>query len=862
MLTDDQLRVIRACSRDDYAFEELLHLILSIQTAANVSSRNSPGPISPPAHPPLPSYAALPSAPEYHTDKAKYQALLKTLPDTLFHIDSQGNYLSVTGPLKDMLVASSGEAGAKNIRELLPEPLPYVFMCYITRAIQTDELQVFHYQLVLDRTRRDYEARVAAIGKQSVFLIVRDITAQQRFRAPPEPVEEASELAQHARLTSLGHLGHEIRTPLNVIMGMTGLLLDTDLTLEQREISEIIRAGGNSLRTLIDDMLDLSKIEARTLDLEHMPFDPRHCIEDAVDLVAPRATEKQLELIYAIEDSVPGTLIGDAARLRQVVVNLLSHAVKFTETGEVAVFMAGHPTSNEPPVYALEITVRDSGTGLSQDCINQLSQPSTQFSSSVKHAYADIWFGLAISKQLIELMGGRLEIQSNPGQGTMFRIVFEAEAVAEPLPEYLSRDHSVLAGKQILIIDDNSTSRMILVQRLQAWGMLVWTEQSITGALIQLEQELSFNLLLLDAGLPEMQDAALMDRLRQHCNTANIPIIVLAPLGIRRAVIEETQEKNMAVMLTRPVKMSHLFTTLVDICSGQFIPLQHHTTLHTPANEQMAQFHPLRILIVEDNPTNQRVAQLFLERLGYRADIATNGLEMLAVMKAMPHQPYDVILMDVEMPEMDGIEATHRIRADWPPHEQPRIIALSSHIQQDDRDRFLSAGMDGYINKSVRLEELAATLLQCPSRASISLAEMPPSAASELLPEDEPGQQKPETPIDMQVLQHLQETIGKGEREKMAELISIFLNHTTGFFADLEQAIAQSNRETLRHIAHTLKSSSASLGATRLSRLCRALELSSTAGDMPRATEHAVAIASELRQVHTMLAQIRQTGIG
>jgi CheY-like chemotaxis protein len=359
-----------------------------------------------------------------------------------------------------------------------------------------------------------------------------------------------------------------------------------------------------------------------------------------------------------------------------------------------------------------------------------------------------------------------------------------------------------------------------------------------------------------------MQDLTLLSQICQYHKPAHFPLLLITPLGSRRKIAQLVGRYVNAV-LTRPVKPSALCTALIDIFSDYYKGIE-TPSLYESGHTLLARRHPLRILVVEDNLINQRVTLLFLERLGYRADVAANGLEMLNLMQAVPQQPYDVVLMDVQMPEMDGIEATRRIRTGWPSHEQPHIIALSAHTQKKDLDRYLAIGMDGYISKSVRLAELAATLEQCPARSRAPGDNLSPAASfSETTPApaaDTSEQHEAHSlwfPLDLRVIERLKVAMGANAQEKLAELIDIFIKHTTGFFEKLEQAAGNNDTDALYYMAHTLKSSSASVGAMRLSRLCRELESFSRTGNLSLAQERAARIVEELRQVHSALASLR-----
>jgi signal transduction histidine kinase/CheY-like chemotaxis protein len=722
---------------------------------------------------------------------------------------------------------------------------------------------------------------------QSQNIPADNTTELEQTAAALQQAQETAKAADRARAAFLRTISHEIRTPLDAMLGMTALLLDTELTLEQRELAEIIRTGGKSLQDLMNDILDLSRIEAGRLELDNQPFDLRQCVEEAIDLVSPRANEQQLDLTYFVENHVPMIIIGDVARLRQVLVNLLGNAVKFTEQGEVVLHITSYqpgavpvppndaetpPAASTSTKYTFQITIRDTGIGIAPDQIEHLFQTFSQIETIAPHKQSGTGLGLAISKQLVELMGGRIELESEPGAGSVFRITFQAEVLPERAGRYPPGQQLLLTNRCVLLIDEDTTSRAMLVRRLESWGLRVDVVDAVAAAIEQMEQGQPVDILMLHVRLASTADIHRLAQISIGSDQAIAPLILLTSLGTHYILAQQARQ-FVAGILTRPVKPSHLYTLLVDICSGNTAHM-HRTHRQVPLDEKMAQHHPLRILVAEDHPVNQRVALLFLERLGYLADVATNGQEVLMMMRAAQPQPYDVILMDMQMPHIDGIETTRHIRAEWPAAEQPSIIAMSAHMHEAERARYQEAGLDGYISKSVRLEELAATLEQCqpldrsvpsfkhttqeqPGQSSAALAPSTKDSTTQQAASAEPAED--EHSVDMRVIELLRARIGTGSQQKLAELITIFLDHTSNFFVQLEQASQQGNRATLHYVAHTLKSSSANLGATQLSAYCKALENACHSDNPDQAAECAAQVVAELQRVHTALHAIRDT---
>ena len=649
-----------------------------------------------------------------------------------------------------------------------------------------------------------------------IITSVVDITERQlaetALKKALEDLEKTNlelEKASQVKSRFLANMSHEIRTPLNAIIGMTALVLDTKLDDEQRDFIKTIHTSGEILQTLIDDILDFSKIEAQRMELEQAPFHLRRCVEEAFDLIQVKSAQKKLELACSIHAEIPDSFIGDIARLRQILVNLLSNAIKFTDQGEVIVSADGQYLENNQ--YRLHFSVKDTGIGISADGMERLFKSFSQVDASTTRRFGGTGLGLAISKRLCELMGGTLWAESAgiPGQGSIFHFTILTEVAPQDEPGEEKLEHHDLNGVKVLIVDDNQTNRQILVSQTESWGMVPTAVSSGVEALELIARGASFGVAILDQQMPEMDGPTLAKKLDHR-----LPLVLLSSLGDHD---DPAGNSRFSACLTKPVKPAQLHDCLIRSVTRQGSPTSRPA--RQVFNQEIGSQHPLRLLIVEDNEINQKLMVSILGRLGYPVELANNGVEAL---KTLQEKTFDVVLMDIQMPEMDGETATLHIRRDFPAAQQPRVIAMTANALSGDREHYLAVGMDDYISKPIKIKELVRALLESqPLGAPNSTVLAEERGLPDVSP---PSVAQTDYTFDLSVLREFSEVMGEGGIELAKELVRMYQKNSLDLIEDIQETLDGQNFASLQRAAHTLKGNSSQVGAARLSGLCFKLE--------------------------------------
>ncbi len=668
--------------------------------------------------------------------------------------------------------------------------------------------------------KEDVAARLAAEQKR----ITHQSEDLERHARELAAAHEAALAGTRAKSAFLATMSHEIRTPLHAVIGMADLIEQTELSDEQREYVSTIHSSGESLLTLLSDILDFSKLEAGKVDVEEMVFDLRRCVDEAIDVVAPAAAKKGLELLCELSEQAPSRIRSDPTRLRQILLNLLSNAVKFTTKGDIVVSVDARPHAGGSPDDAeLTIAVRDDGFGIPKEKLGRLFQSFSQVDASTTRQFGGTGLGLAICQALATMLGGRIDVVSEPGKGSTFTLTLRTKVVVAAKAEEDAASLAAVRGAKVALFGTHAGVRAQLEQWLGRWGADVVAED--------------FDVAILDVGATA-EGATAVARLR-GVGVAT-PIIALLPLGEPHVVSELGRVG--VIPVTKPAKLPRLLRVLARAVSGG--PSLASTGAGSSAVVRAVSPRTLRVLVAEDNEVNQVVEKRMLEQLGHTVDIAENGLQAIAALRA---RTYDVVLLDMQMPELDGLATAARIVDEWPRASRPRLVALTANAMSGDRERCLAAGMDDYLTKPIRRQALEAALRAAPASDAVGASAPIPTTQSGLL--------------DREVIDDLRALEALGGKSVLKEMVDVFLRDAPVTIAAVEAAVSASDLPGAARGAHKLKGSAAALGVYRVAFVASGIEDAAASGDLDAATQGARSLTSALEAVEPALRHLGATPV-
>lgn len=741
------------------------------------------------------------------------RGLIDSIPDIIFYMNENGVYLACNQAFETYVGKTREEIIGKTDLDLFPQELVQTSRAHCAKMLSLRETcqygEVLQYP---DGSLCAVDTLISPLLNETGKLIgiigvSRDISQRKRAEEELQQAKESAEQAAQAKSQFLATMSHEIRTPINGVLGMTQLLAATKLTPEQHKYVQTIDISGNTLLTVINDILDFSKIESGKFEIEQRPLDIRACIENVYDVLATTAHAKNIDLLYLVEPEVPTYIIGDETRINQMLMNLVNNGIKFTEKGEVCIRVSQKKieriNTNKGKDIELNICVSDTGIGINEEQRSRLFKPFSQVDASTTRKYGGTGLGLAICSRLVKLMGGKIWVESIIGQGSNFFFTIQTKAAPAQSKRYLTKQIPEIKNKRVLLVDDNQTNLEILIWQCQQWQMLPFATARGKEAISWIKRGDPFDIAILDMAMPEMDGITLGCELRKLKSKKELPLILLTSLG-KHNEDAELINQNFSAYISKPVKQSTLFNTIVNVFANVKQSYQQKSAKQIKIDDKLAQNLPLKILLAEDNLINQEFATAILKKMGYKIDVVNNGRDAIVACKK---RKYDIVFMDVQMPEIDGLEATREIIKRLPPETRPKIIAMTANVMKDDRDQCLQAGMDDYISKPVKIQ-LIQQMLEKWGKPQTNTATNTSTSARQILDQN------------AMII-----SLAATKPELVKKMTHLYLDQEgPRRLAEIKQAIAEGNAKGLKYSAHTFKGGSATLGAVGVVEVCQQLE--------------------------------------
>ncbi len=760
-----------------------------------------------------------------YENKGKLNSLIENAEYSIVTVDRRHTIQLINKNFSTLLFTHTGiivETGF-SLLDILPQAFHKDYLEYHKKAFEGEQI-IFEKTFTVNGKKSEVEIVITPVKEENglvrnISIFGHDISDKKKNELNLIQAKEEAEASTRAKSGFLATMSHEIRTPLNGVIGMGRLLSTTPLTPKQQEFVDSILLSGDALLSVINDILDYSKIESARMELEYKPFSLKRCIEETFDLLASKAIEKNLSLQYSIARDVPSYVYGDITRVRQILMNLVSNAIKFTAKGKISINISQKNVQNNK--IELRFDVKDTGIGIPADKIGKLFQSFTQAEADTSKKYGGTGLGLVICKNLVEMMHGKIWIESKEGAGSDFIFTILTEKVKqEDVPKKIKNGTNRLANSYVLIISDDRTEAALYADYFKRWGMIPQISSDTVHASDSVRQRSDFNLVMIDAQLISTNSLQLAKEIRGIRSKDDLPIVIFNAVKTEDIFFDYTSDVVSAV-IPKNVDRSKVLDILISVFSVEEHQRSRDEKAIPVTSKKLADELPIRILIAEDNLVNQKLAQNIFEGFGYSPVIVSNGLQVIDQLRKAS---FDLIFMDVQMPEMDGFEATRFIRIKLQPTVRPVIVAMTAFALEGDKEKCIEAGMDDYISKPFLVEEIVNKIRQWGK-------EKPESAQIEM--KETIRQQKPEGHLilNMKSIGRLKDMTAGSDPSFFSQVIEMYIKQADEQMYDIAKALSSNNWKEMASIAHKLKGSSLNLGAEAVAETCRTIELKGMEND-------------------------------